>query len=165
MVQTREADLRDVPEKKKELDRLIQERDSTRKLYEELLNRYGQSEVSKQMEIGDKTTTFRIVDPAILPRVPVSPDMIKMILLAIAAGAGAGFGTIVLLEKLDSSIKDLTELKSFGVRVLAQIPSIVEPETLARVKRKNLAIYSGVAVYDRAVCMLIAYEGLFRMRG
>lgn len=165
MVEQRETSLRDVPEKKKELDRLIQERDSTRNIYEELLTRYGQSEVSKQMEIGDKTTTFRIVDPAILPRVPVSPNIVKLMLLAIAAGLAGGFGVVFLLEQLDGSIKDLAELKNYGVRVLAQIPSIVEPETLARRKKKNLAIYSGMAVYYLAVFMLIAYEGLFRMRG
>lgn len=165
MVHTREAALRDVPEKKKELDRLIQERDSTRKIYEDLLHRYGQSEVSKQMEIGDKTTTFRIVDPAIVPRVPISPDMVKMILLAIAAGFGGGFGLIVLLDKLDNSIKDLAELKTYGVRVLAQIPSIVEPGVAEKVKKKNLAIYSGIAGYYLVVFALIAYEGIFRMNG
>ncbi len=165
MVQKREVSLRDVPEKKKELDRLIQERDSARKLYEELLLRLGQSEVSKQMEIGDKTTTFRIVDPAILPKVPISPNMVRMILLAIAAGLGAGFGVVFLLEKFDGTIKEVDELKAYGVRVLAQVPTISDPATKGRCKRFDMLLYLGVSCYYLLICSLLAYESLYRLKG
>lgn len=165
MVQAREKDLREVPEQRKELDRLIQERDSARKIYEELLLRLGQSEVSKQMEIGDKTTTFRIVDPAILPRVPVSPNMIKMILLAIAAGIGSGVGLVMLLEKHDASIKEVGELETFGVRVLAQIPSIVEEETLFQRRKRDRWLYAVTAGYGLLVLALLAFESLHRLNG
>ncbi len=165
MVQEREEALRDVPEKKKELDRLTQERDSARKIYEELLLRLGQSEVSKQMEIGDKSTTFRIVDPAILPKVPVSPNMVRMILLAIAAGLGGGFGVVMLLEKSDGTIKDVIDLKTYGVRVLAQIPSIADQQTVQRRKRRDLYIYLTAACYGLAVLALFAYESLYRLKG
>lgn len=140
MVQAREKELREVPEQRKELDRLIQERDSARKIYEDLLLRLGQSEVSKQMEIGDKATTFRIVDPAILPRVPVSPNMLKMILLAIAAGLGAAGGLVMLLEKSDASVKSVDDLKPHGLLVLAQIPSIVDEQAVRRRKKRPLAL-------------------------
>lgn len=165
MVQAREKDLREVPEQRKELDRLIQERDSARKIYEELLLRLGQSEVSKQMEIGDKTTTFRIVDPAILPRVPVSPNMIKMILLAIAAGIGSGVGLVVLLEKHDASIKEVEELEAFGVRVLGQIPAIVQEQTLLQRRKMDRWLYVATACYGLVVVALLAFESLYRLKG
>ncbi len=165
MVQTREEELREVPEQRKELDRLIQERGSARKIYEELLLRLGQSEVSKQMEIGDKATTFRIVDPAILPRVPVSPNMLKMILLAVAAGLGSGVGLVMLLEKQDASVKGIEDLKAFGVPVLVQIPTIVDGEVVRRRKIRDRWLYLASAGYGLAVLALLAFESLYRLKG
>jgi polysaccharide chain length determinant protein (PEP-CTERM system associated) len=165
MVEVREKDLREVPEHRKELDRLVQERQSARKIYEELLLRLGQAEVSKQMEIGDKATTFRIVDPAILPRVPVSPNMIRMILLAIAVGLGSGAGLIVLLEQQDSSVKNVDDLKFFGVQVLARIPSIVDEQEVLRGKIRNRWVYATAACYGTAVLGLLLFESLYRLRG
>ncbi|APG26434.1 hypothetical protein A7E78_00270 [Syntrophotalea acetylenivorans] len=165
MVQAREAALREVPEQRKELDRLIQERDSARKIYQELLLRLGQSEVSKQMEIGDKATTFRIVDPAILPRVPVSPNMLKMILLAIAAGLGAAGGLVMLLEKSDASVKSVEDLKPHGLLVLAQIPSIVDEQAVRRRKKRDRWFYAAATGYGLLVFALLAYESLYRLKG
>jgi succinoglycan biosynthesis transport protein ExoP len=165
MVEGRESELREVPEKTKELDRLIQERDSARRIYEELLLRLGQSEVSKQMEIGDKTTTFRIVDPAILPKVPVSPNMIKLILLAVAVGLGCGLGVVVLLEKMDGTVKNPEDLREFGIRVLAQIPTIVDQQVVAQRKKQDLALYFVSAGYGLMVFSLLVYESIFRLKG
>lgn len=165
MVETLEGGLREVPEQRKELDRLIQERDSARKIYEELLLRLGQSEVSKQMEIADKATTFRIVDPAILARVPVSPNMLKMILLALAAGIGGGGGLVVLLEKQNRSVKTVDDLKVYGVRVLAQIPSILEPKAVRRRTRMDRLVYALAGSYGLVVLALLAYESFHRLKG
>jgi succinoglycan biosynthesis transport protein ExoP len=165
MVENREKDLREVPEQRKELDRLIQERDSTRKIYEELLMRLGQAEVSKQMEIGDKSTTFRIVDPAILPKVPVSPNMVRMILLSLAAGIGFGAGLILLLEHLDSTVKNVEELKDSGFRVLAQIPTITEEGTFQARRKRDRWLYITAGCYGLVVVVLLAFESLYRLKG
>lgn len=160
MIQALEVGLREVPEHQKELDRLIQERDSARNIYDQLLLRLGQSEVSRQMEIGDKATTFRIVDPAILPRVPVSPNMLQMILMAVAAGLGGGAGLVILLEKQNPTVKSVEELKNYGVRILAQIPSIPDPQTLRRRRLKDRLCYALAGGYGLMVVALLAYETL-----
>ncbi|MEZ4600270.1 MAG: GNVR domain-containing protein [Syntrophotaleaceae bacterium] len=165
MVAGRESELREFPEKNKELDRLIQERDSARSIYEQLLQRLGQSEVSKQMEIGDKTTTFRIVDPAILPKVPVAPNMIKLILMSVAVGLGCGLGLVVLLEKMDGTIKDPEEIQELSVPVLAQIPTIVDQQLVTRRKKQDLALYLVSASYGMMVFSLLVYESIFRWKG
>ena len=74
----------------------------------------GQSEVSKQMEIGNKAATFRIVDPAILPKVPVSPNILKMLLLTLVGGLGCGFGTVFIRENLDTRVRDISFLYDLG---------------------------------------------------
>ena len=73
--------LRNFPEDKKALNDLERERAMQASIYEQLLQRVGVSEVSKQMEVADKATTFRIVDPAILPTKPVGTKRILLMLL------------------------------------------------------------------------------------
>lgn len=156
----REASLQDVPENRKKLGMLIQERDSTKGTYDQLLQRMGQSEVSKQMEISDKTSTFRIVDPAVLPKTPVSPNMIRMILLAIAAGFGSGLGVVFLIDNLDSSVKNPQQLENMGVQILALIPSIDDGITNAKIRRRDIFIYALSSIYFSAFIALLALEFL-----
>jgi len=151
----KEAELRDVPEARKELGLLVQERDSVKKIYDELLGRMSQSEVSKQMEIGNKAATFRIVDPAVLPKVPVSPNMLKMFLLAIAGGLAGGFGLVFLLENLDNRIRDVELLENEGFEVLAIIPNIVEKAVMQKRKRRDLLLYGFAGTY------LVCFSGVF----
>jgi polysaccharide chain length determinant protein (PEP-CTERM system associated) len=146
-IKEREASLRDVPENRKTLGVLVQERDSNKQIYQELLARMGQSEVSKQMEISDKAATFRIVDPALFPEAPVSPNMIRMLLLALAAGFGCGFGVIFLLDLLDTSIKNPQQLESAGIELIAIIPTIDNGLPKTKNRRRDLLTYAVTACY------------------
>lgn len=154
----KEKELQNIPEHAKKLNMLVQERDSVQRVYEDLLLRLGQSEVSKQMEISDKTTTFRIVDPAVFPRKPVSPNMVRMILLGIAAGLGAGIGIAVLLDMLSASVKDESQLQELGFEVLAVIPHITNPKEEQRWRRLDRLVYSTAGVWGLGFCGLLGYE-------
>ena len=151
----RESELREVPTARKELGILVQERDSIRNVYDELLGRMSQSEVSKQMEISNKAATFRIVDAAVLPEVPVSPNMIKMLLLAIAGGLGSGIGVIYLLESMDSRVRDISLFEGLGVDVLAIVPNIIDPALAKKALRKDFMVFFISAVY------LLCFAGVF----
>jgi len=67
------------------LDNLMLERNSLRASYDQLVGRQNQAEMTKQMTVQDKTTTFRIVDPAVMPQTPASPNRLRIILMGIAA--------------------------------------------------------------------------------
>lgn len=159
-VAEKEAELREIPEGKKQLAVLEKEKDSYKDIYEELLYRLGQSEVSKQMEIGDKTTTFRIVDPAVQPIKPVSPDRVKLILLGIFMGFAGGFGGVVLREGLDTSVRDLEAVKGLGVQLLAVIPRIFNEEENRRERKKAGMLYAFTGFYLFIICLLFVHEVL-----
>ncbi|WP_051361200.1 XrtA system polysaccharide chain length determinant [Desulfuromonas sp. TF] len=163
LIIAREGELKHIPENRKQLAVLEQERDSHRKLYEDLLARLGQSEVSKQMEIGGKTTNFRVVDPAVFPTVPVSPDMVRMILLAIAGGLAAGVGAAIFRDFLDGSVKNVSQLQELGVEVLAVIPRVIIPQAEARRRRKDILVFSAASVYLVGVVCLLAFEAAKRI--
>lgn len=161
LMKQREDELKQVPESQKKLAALIQERDSYRKINDDLMMRLSQSEVSKQMEIGDKAKTFRVVDAALLPIAPVSPNMSRMILLSILAGLGCGVVAALLRENLDHSVKDVLELRDLGLEVLAVVPGIIDERLVSLRKRKDRFLYGLSGLYFCGVLGLLVLE-LFR---
>lgn len=149
-IASREYLLKSIPAAKAGLDEIERERNSQRNLYEQLVARYGQSEVSKQMEVQDKATTFRIVDPAILPTKPISPKRVKIILFGIIGGLIASFGLLVLLDHHDKSIRNIQTLKSLGVQVLAVVPTIPDPAELVALQKRDKWFYA-----TAGVCFLV----------
>src|SRR4030067_1525874 len=138
-----ESEMQNIPKEKKDLSDLERDRNTYQKIYEQLLSRLGQSEVSEQMEVQDKGTTFRIVDPAILPTRPVSPNRVLLILIGIVAGAAAGVGVVLLSDYLDNSIRDIDTLKSeLGLQVLAVIPKITTDDDIKKEQRLDRRVYA-----------------------
>ncbi len=157
LIVKRESELHDVPANRKELNVLIQERDSYQKIYQDLLARMGQSEVSKQMELGNRTATFRIVDPAVLPEIPVSPNMFKMFLLAVAGGLGCAVGLVFLLETLDSRVRNVEVFKELGIEVLAIVPNISDEQALRRNRKRDLIFFGVTCIYGFCFMGMFAY--------
>ena len=138
-IEANQSLLRDFPQDKKTLNNMERERVSRLEVYDKLLQRVGISEVSKQMEVSDKSTTFRIVDPAILPTAPVGTKRISLMLLGVIAGLAAGFGAVFVLEMLDDSIKGPQSFRELGVTVLAEIPFIWSEVENQLVRKKDVA--------------------------
>lgn len=154
----RESELRNIPEGKKILTDMEKERDSHKNIYENLLANVGRSEVSKEMEIADKTTTFRIVDPAVMPMKPASPNRKKIIILGLFLGILGGFGGIVAKENLSPSVMNIQTLRHLGIEVLAVIPRIFnEKEQQERMKKDKL-VYAIAGSYLFLVGLLFVHE-------
>jgi hypothetical protein len=149
-IATNRDKLENFPYDMKVLADLERNKKTYQNLYEQLLQRQGVTEVSKQMEVADKTTTFRIVDPAIIPTQPVSVDRFVVMVMGIFAGFASGLALVILIEKLDGKFKDPEHLRALGVPILVEIPTIDDPVKTARVKRRNsfkyLAALSGYAL-------------------
>ncbi len=154
----REKVLRDIPESQKNLSVLIQERDSNRRVYEELLMRQSQSDVSKQMEIGDKTTNFRIVDAAFLPKVPTSPNILLLVLMSIAVGLGAGSGSVVLFEKYRDTLVDIEQLHDFDVAILTTIPTINNPQQIQMIRQRDKIVFTISSIYLAGIIGILLRE-------
>ena len=152
--------LREGPSARATLDKMVQERNKYVSLYDQLVARGGQAEVSKQMQLQDKSSTFRIVEPAQLPVLPVGPNRVKFMLIGIAAGIAAGFALLLAIDYFDRTVKTVDALKEIGVQVLAVIPKIVDPQVAERERRKDLRLYIVSGAYFSMIVALLALEVL-----
>jgi len=134
--------IRKIPALKTQLMELVRKRNNEAIIYEQLVSRYGRSEVSKEMELQDKAMSFRVLDPAVVPTAHSSPNRPLIILAGILAGIAIGAGLIILMDLINPSIKSLDDLKEFGLPVLAVIPKVKDEATVAKQRRKNAFIYA-----------------------
>ncbi len=139
---------------------LERERETTKKVYEDLLATRGKSEVSTQAEVQSKAGAFRVLDAAIVPTKPVSPRMGIVVLLGILGGIAAGVGVIMALDLMDSSVRSVDTAKKLGVPILAVIPTIQTHAETARVRKKDRLLYGAVGVYLTMVLAVAAMEAL-----
>jgi succinoglycan biosynthesis transport protein ExoP len=100
---------------------LKREVDTTRELYNGLLQRYKEVDVAGGVGLNN----IFVVDRAQLPGAPSSPQMSRALLISLALGLGAGLGAAYLLDKLDDTIRTSDEVeRASGLVTLGVIPKI-----------------------------------------
>lgn len=159
-IASNQALLRSIPSAKGGLEKLDIEKRNRKEIYDQLVARHGQSEVSKQMEVQDKTTTFRIIDPAVMPIKPISPNRVKIMLMGILAGFGVALGLVILLDRLNNSVRSVDLLKGTGIPVLAVIPRIITVEAVARERRDNIRIFAAAGACFMVILAFLVLEAL-----
>jgi hypothetical protein len=71
--------------------------------------------------------TVSILEPAMLPTVPIGPNVLLITLMATLSGAVLATGAAYLLEFLDDTVKDADYItEAFDSPVIAQIPRITK---------------------------------------
>lgn len=105
---------------------LQRELDTTRTLYEGLLQRYKEVGVTG----GVTTNNISIVDRAAVPREPSKPNMIVNMALAALLGLGLGIILALVLEALDETLATPEDVESkLGVPVLGVVPLLDKGQT------------------------------------
>lgn len=104
---------------------LQREADSNRQIYESLMQRTKETGITSE----SRTTNVRVVDSAVTPREPVSPNVSHE--LTVSLGMSLFFAVAVAfgLEYLDNRIKTPQEVKAhLGVPFLGMVPSVGKDE-------------------------------------
>jgi polysaccharide chain length determinant protein (PEP-CTERM system associated) len=118
------ARLENAPRRQRALQEISRDYETTRELYDSLRKRYEQASLAQDAEGAGPR--FRVLDPAVVPSVPVAPDRMLLLVMAVAAAVGAAVGAVALAERLDTSFHGADDLASFTrVPVLTRIPLIV----------------------------------------
>ena len=126
----------DTPKRELELQSLTRDYGNIQDVYNSILDRKLEAELSVNMEKKQKGEQFRILDHARLPEKPISPNVKMMFLLSIAGGLGLGGGVLFLKELLTFSVirRDDQIDTLIGLPILASIPPLEKPN--GRTKKK-----------------------------
>lgn len=88
---------------------LQQETESNRTLYDMLLKRLKETNVSEE----NRTVNIHVVDLAVAPKAPFEPRVKRNIFLAIAVGLSLGVGLAFFIEHMDNTVKTPDDLKKY----------------------------------------------------
>jgi len=112
--------------------------------YMALVKWYEEARLNEDMEQEQQGVQFAILDPAVVPVKPASPNRFRILLGGLAISVGMALGAVVLAERLDTSFHAVDDLREFTrVPILASIPRIV---TKQGKRRRLYRLFLGVAV-------------------
>lgn len=119
-------DVLDLRDRSVEYNILLREVDTSRTLYDGLLQRYKEVGVTG----GIATNNISIVDRADIPGAPSSPNLIVNLLAAALMGLGLGVTAAFILEALDETLATPEDVEhKLGVSVLGVVPRLGKDET------------------------------------
>jgi polysaccharide chain length determinant protein (PEP-CTERM system associated) len=155
--------VQETPKREQELLTLNRDYENNKALYESLLTRKLEADISVSMEKKQKGEQFRIIDSAKVPERPVKPDIQRVILMTLALGLGLGAALAYLAETMDTSYKSPEELEQhLKLPILVSMPIRYTNGELRRIKLKKALAFSsvGVGFCLSAAGIVIAVKGL-----
>jgi polysaccharide chain length determinant protein (PEP-CTERM system associated) len=100
------------PRTEQELATLTRDYQKLNEHYLALLNKKLDAQMAERLERRWKGEHFRILDPAYLPERPVSPKRMRILLLAMLAGLGAGLGLAFAADFMTDSFRHPADLEA-----------------------------------------------------
>jgi polysaccharide biosynthesis transport protein len=116
-----------------EYNQHFRERENNEKLYEIVLQRTTETDLTRML----RTTHVRTVDRALQPTAPVSPRLATNVAGGVGAGLALGIGLALLLSRLDRRIKSVRDAEELGVTILGVLPDIPEAELAVAIAAAN----------------------------
>lgn len=129
-VNENKAQIQNISRKEFQLSELQREVDTNRALYDTFLTRIKETTATSDLD----TANARVVDKAVVPKVPVKPKKALIVLLATFLAGLVGVGLSLLLEMLNNTFKSVDDVEQkLNLPVLGLLPLIKKHD------RKQLA--------------------------
>jgi len=113
-------DLQDLEEKDVALKQFVREVETNNKIYETFLQRMKETNEVKELQ----SSNVRIIQNALLPFSPISPNISKIVIMFYLISFGLIFCTLVYFEFNTNTVIEPSNLESLNIPVLATLPSV-----------------------------------------
>ncbi|HEY6362280.1 MAG TPA: hypothetical protein VIX63_14300 [Vicinamibacterales bacterium] len=141
-----EGRVESAPRRQYEVQQLSRGYDMVKERYQTLLKRYEDAQLAANLEQGQATEQFRVLDPAIPPTQPAAPDRLWLAVLGIVLAFGMAVGAVLAAERLDSTFHTADDLRAFvDVPALVAIRRVVTRSEL-RHQRRRFALVTVSAI-------------------
>jgi polysaccharide chain length determinant protein (PEP-CTERM system associated) len=130
-----EQKARSVPEQEQELAKLTRDMAVNERIYGMLLEKLEAANISHRLELAERGTRFRVIDPARYPLYPVKPNKKLIALMGFIVGIILGCGSVFIGEYTDHSFRSVEDLEGFlGQPVLGSTSKITTIEDIKQQK-------------------------------
>jgi tyrosine-protein kinase Etk/Wzc len=129
-----EGNLEGLPAKTLELARLERDRKVQEQTYILMTTKLEETKITQAGQAGNVT----ILDEAIEPRSPISPNKKLNLMIGALIGIGLGVGLTFLLDYFDNTVKTIEEVEAMGFSLLGAIPKITQTEHEKNEKEREL---------------------------
>jgi polysaccharide chain length determinant protein (PEP-CTERM system associated) len=161
MIAGYEARVDNSPQRQQELQQPSRDYDAVNERYQALVKQAEEARLAENLERGQSTEQFRILDAAIPPIHPAAPNRLWLLIMGVVAAVALGFGAIVAAEKFDTTFHTIDDLQAFtNLPTLARIRAI---PTSSRVRRERLrfALIAAAAI----VTLMVVVAGSYYVAG
>ena len=107
-----------MPSTQQEIIRLSRDVESGREIYQQLLTRQQELNISRSSAIGN----VRIIDPAVTKSDPIKPRKMLIVVMGVLLGAMVSAGGVLVRVALKRGITTSEQLEVHGIPVLATLP-------------------------------------------
>src|SRR2546421_12863049 len=152
-----EAKALDLSQRLAQFNRIKGKVDRTKQLYDKLTTDLKSVDVSQVVDTGDQIS---IMEMATAP-VSVRPGLLKSLFLGLGCGALAGFGILLLLDRIDDRMASYGEFqRHFSENVIGQIPKEKVKGTMALLQPDDPRhIFAESYRNIRSSILFMPYEG------
>ena len=159
-VQEYENRLMQTPKVEQEFRAIARDLDHATRRYQEIKAKQMTAEVGQEMEKERKGEKFTLIDPAILPEEPVSPNRPAIVFLSLVLALGAGVGSAAVAESMSSAVRGakgmVALLNTAPLAIIPYLPSAAE--TRARKQKRRILV---ITVIAGIIIMLLMVHFLF----
>ena len=157
MIASHEARVDSAPASRLPVDDTSREYDALNERYQALMKRFEEAHLAENLERGQNTEQFRILDSAIAPLQPAAPSRFWLLLMGLAGALACGLATMIAAEKLDTTFHSADDLQTFtNLPTLARIRLIPTPAR-ARRERFRFVLFAAAALGLAAVVVAGSY--------
>ena len=137
-VEEETENIKSIPKREEEFASLQRDYGINATIYTQLTQKLETAYITQRLELQEKGTKFRIVEPARVPLKPFKPNRQFMAFAGVSLGMLIGVGLIFLAEMTDHSFTDINQLRTFlNIPVLASISQILTVEEAEEIKAKR----------------------------
>lgn len=144
------------PVREAEWNILTRDYNELRRHYDQLVANNLQAQSAENLERNQKGSKFKIVDSARVSEKPFKPNFIKILLVAVVGSLGLSVGSVLALDFIDTSFKDVGELEEFiGVPVICAVPFIEKASETHKERLRFLWSVVGIGIYALGLMIVL----------
>ena len=128
-----ESKLQSMPTRQQDYAMISRDHNAAQEIYNSLLTRYGEAQISESMETDKSGERFRIMEAAIPPTDPSAPNRVRLLMMGFILALVIAFIAVLAVEQFDTTFHNVDEVRQFTrIPVLAAIPRMYpKPATRA----------------------------------